>query len=93
MQVEAQFDLMPDGPPPPNEEDRRLASGFEANVEQIALMLRSGIHDKQLIAMRKTNPHRATHLADLLDVMRKDLRRIEVALCEMAVQQDFLTDA
>ena len=83
---------MPDGPPPPNEEDRRLASGFGANVEQIALMLRSGIHDKQFIE-RKTNPHRATHLADLLGVMRKDLRRIEVALREMAVQQDFLTDA
>ena len=93
VQVEAQFDLMPDEPPPPNEEDRRLASGFEANVEQIALMLRSGIHDKQFIAMRKTNPRHATHLANLLGVMWKDLRRIEVALREMAVRQDFLTDA
>ena len=93
VQVEAQFDLMPDEPPPPNEEDRRLASGFEANVEQIALMLRSGIHDKQIIAMRKTNPDRAAHLAELLGVMQKDLRRIEVALREMAVRQDFLTDA
>jgi hypothetical protein len=57
-----QFDLMPDEPPPPpSEEDRRLASGFEANVERIALMLRSGIHDNQIIAMRKTNPGRAAH--------------------------------
>ena len=86
VQVEAQFDLMPDEPPPPSEEDRRLASGFEANVERIALMLRSGIHDNQIIAMRKTNPDRAAHLADLLGVMQKDLRRIEVALREMAVQ-------
>jgi hypothetical protein len=30
VQVEAQFDLMPDEPPLPSEEDRRLASGFEA---------------------------------------------------------------
>ncbi len=90
VQVEAQFDLMPDEPPPPSEEDRRLASGFEANVERIALMLRSGIHDNQIIAMRKTNPDRAAHLADLLGVMQKDLRRIEVALREMAVQASFL---
>ena len=89
VQVEAQFDLMPDEPPPPSEEDRRLASGFEANVEQIALMLRSGIHDNQIIAMRKTNPDRAAHLAELLGVMQKDLRRIEVALREMAVQAGF----
>ena len=90
VQVEAQFDLMPDAPPPPSEEDRRLASGFEANVERIALMLRSGIHDNQIIAMRKTNPNRAAHLAELLGVMQKDLRRIEVALREMAVQASFL---
>ena len=75
---------MPDGPPPPSEKDRRLASGFEANVERIALMLRSGIHDNQIIAMRKTNPDRAAYLADLLGVMQKDLRRIEVALREAA---------
>ena len=81
---------MPVEPLPPSEEDRRLASGFEANVERIALMLRSGIHDNQIIAMRKTNPDRAPHLAKLLGVMQKDLRRIEVALREMAVQASFL---
>jgi len=76
--------------PPPSEEDRRLASGFEANVERIALMLRSGIHDNQIIAMRKTNQDPAAHLAELLGVMQKDLRRIEVALREMAVQASSL---
>lgn len=89
VQVEAQFDLMPDEPPP-SEEDRRLASGFAVNVEQIALMLGSGIHDNQIIAIRKTTPDRAAHLAELLDVMQKDLRRIEVALREMAVQASSL---
>jgi len=77
-------------PPPPSDEDRRLASGFEASVERIALMLRSGIHDNQIVAIRKTNPDRAAHLADLLGLMAKDLRRIEVALREMAVQASFL---
>jgi hypothetical protein len=33
--------------------------------------------------MRKTNPDRAAHLAELLGVMQKDLRRIEVALREI----------
>ena len=90
VQAEAQFDLMPAEPPPPSDEDRRLASGFEASVERIALMLRSGIHDNQIVAIRKTNPDRAAHLADLLGLMAKDLRRIEVALREMAVQASFL---
>jgi hypothetical protein len=40
--------------------------------------------------MRKTNPDRAARLAKLLGVMQKDLRRIEVALREMAVQASFL---
>jgi hypothetical protein len=69
--------------PPPSEEDRRLTSGFEANVERIALMLRSGIHDNQIIAMRETNPDRVASLASLPGAMQK-LRRIEVALREMA---------
>ncbi len=53
-------------------------------------MLQSGIHDNQIIAMRKTNPNRAAHLAELLGVMQKDLRRIEVALREMTMQASFL---
>ena len=56
-------------------------------------MLRSGIHDNQIIAMRKTNPNRAVHLADLLGVTQKELRRIQVALREMAVQASFLAAA
>jgi hypothetical protein len=47
VQAEAQFTLMPDAPPPPSEEDRRLASGFEANVERVAALLRSGIQENQ----------------------------------------------
>jgi hypothetical protein len=53
-------------------------------------MLRTGIHDNQIIAIRKTKPYPAAHLADLLGLMAEDLRRIEVALREMAVQASFL---
>jgi hypothetical protein len=77
-------------PEPVSEEDRRLVSGFETQVERLALMLRSSIHDNQVIAVRKTNPDRAAHLADLFAAMQKDLRRIEVALRTAAVQASFL---
>ena len=90
VQAEAQLTLMPDEPPPPSEEDRHLAGAFEASVDRIAAMLRSGIRDNQVVAVRKTNPGRAAYLADLLAVMQKDLRRIEVALREAAVQASFL---
>ncbi len=90
LAAEAQFSLMPDEPPAPSREDRDLATGFEANVERIANLLRSGISDNQIVAVRKTNPHRAGHLADLMAAMQKDMRRIELALREAAVQASFL---
>jgi ParB/RepB/Spo0J family partition protein len=90
VQAEAQLTLMPDAPPPPSEEDRRLANGFEAQVDRIAAMLRTGIHENQVVAVRKTNPDRASYLADLFAQMQKDLRRIEIALREAAIQESFL---
>jgi ParB family chromosome partitioning protein len=91
VNAEAQLSLMPpDAPPPPSDEDRRLATTFEANVERIALLLRTGIHDNHVVAVRKVSPHRAGNLADLFGQMQKDLRRIEVALREAAIQESFL---
>jgi ParB/RepB/Spo0J family partition protein len=91
VNAEAQLSLMPpDAPPPPSDNDRRLATAFEANVERIALMLRTGIHDNQIVAVRKVSPHRAGNLADLFGQMQKDLRRIEIALREAAIQESFL---
>jgi ParB/RepB/Spo0J family partition protein len=93
VQAEAQFDLMPDAPPGPTELERQQASAFESNVDRISALLRSGIHENQIVAVRKTNPHRAGILADLLAVMQTDLRRIEVALREAAIQTSFLDAA
>jgi len=81
---------MPEAPPPPSDDDVKLASAFESNVERIAALLRTGIHDNQVVAVRKVSPHRASNLADLFAMMQKDLRRIEVALREAAIQADFL---
>jgi hypothetical protein len=93
VNAEPQLQLMPDAPPPPTKADRDLATTFEAHVERVAALLRSGIHENQIVAVRKTNPHRAGTLADLLAVMQTDLRRIEVAQCEVAIQASFLDQA
>ncbi len=91
VNAEAQLTLMPpDAPPPPGDEDKRLAGSFEANVERIALMLRTSIHDNQIVAVRKVSPHRAGNLADLFGQMQKDPRRIEIAPREAAIQESFL---
>ena len=66
---------------------------FVAHVERIATLLRSGIHENQIVAVRKTSLHRAGTLADLLAVMQTDLRRIEVAPREVAIQASFLDQA
>ena len=93
VNAEQQLLLMPDAPPPPTKADRDLANAFEAHVERVAALLRSGIHENQIVAVRKTSPHRAGTLADLLAVMQTDLRRIEVALREVAIQASFLDQA
>jgi ParB/RepB/Spo0J family partition protein len=93
VHAEQQLLLMPDAPPPPTKADRDLANAFEAHVERVATLLRSGIHENQIVAVRKTSPHRAGTLADLLAVMQTDLRRIEVALREVAIQASFLDQA
>jgi ParB family chromosome partitioning protein len=90
LNAEAQTDLMAGERPQPSDEDRHIVNTFESQVERIALMLRTGIHDNDIVAVRKVNPHRAGTLADLFSAMQKDLRRIEVALREAAIQADFM---
>jgi hypothetical protein len=58
VNAEAQLLLMQDAPPPPTKEDRDLANAFEAHVERVSALLRSGIHENQIVAVRKTSPHR-----------------------------------
>ena len=53
-------------------------------------MLRAGVRDNQVVAVNKINPDRAGTLADILAAMQRDLRRIEVALREAAVQAELL---
>jgi hypothetical protein len=53
-------------------------------------MLRAGVRDNQIVAVKKVNPDRASTLADILAAMQRDLRRIEIALREAAVQAELL---
>jgi len=81
-----------DLPEPPTKAEVRSAATFEKRVETIAAMLRSGISDNEIIAMKKVAPTRASTVADQLAAMVTDLRRIEEALRTMAIQQE-LADA
>ena len=88
VNAEALLLLMHEAPPPSTKEDRDLDNASEANIERVAALLRSGIHDNQIGAVRKTSSRRAGTLADLLAVMQTGLRRIEVA-----IQASFLDQA
>jgi hypothetical protein len=55
VNAEAQLLLMPDAPPLSTKEDRELANAFEAHVKRVAALLRSGIHENQIVAVRKTS--------------------------------------
>lgn len=62
------------------------ARGFEAKVESVAAMLRAGIDDNIITAVKKVDPGRAATIAELLAAMQKDLHRIEAAFRIAAVQ-------
>jgi hypothetical protein len=53
-------------------------------------LLRSGIHDNQIEAVKKVNPNDASRFADLFAAMQVDMRRIEVALRQVAIKQQLL---
>ena len=93
VHAEAQVSFALETQPGPTEEEQRLATSFEAQVDRIALMLRTGIRDNQIVAVRKVDPFRAAVVADQFAAMQKDLRRIELALREAAIQAEFLAVA
>ena len=91
--AEQQTSILGDDPAAPTEAEHAEGSAFERNVERVAALLRSGITDNQVTALRRVNPHRAGTLADVMAVMQTDLRRIELALRQAAIQHDLLADA
>jgi ParB family transcriptional regulator, chromosome partitioning protein len=64
------------------------ARGFEAKLDGIAAMLRAGIEDTVVTAVRKVNPGRAATIAALLAEMQKDMHRLEKAFRVAAFQDD-----
>jgi ParB family chromosome partitioning protein len=80
---------MPGCAPEPTNEERDQMTAFENSVERIAAMLRTGISDNKVTAIRKVDPDKVDYYADLFAQMQKDLRRIELALREAAIQTTF----
>lgn len=64
------------------------AKGFESKLDGIATMLRAGIDDNVITAVRKVNPGRAATVAALLAEMQRDLHRVEKAFRVAAVQEE-----
>ena len=85
-EAEAQTEMFAP-PPPPSKEDVKVAKGFEQKVEQLAAMLRAGIEDNTITAVRKVLPEKASTMADLFAAMQKDLARLELAFRAGAVAE------
>ena len=88
--AENQMDLIGEPPAGPTPQDQDNARAFERQLQRIVSLINLGIRDNQIVAVRKTDPNRAEHVADLLALMQKDLRRIEVAFRSAAIQASFL---
>lgn len=72
-------------PAPPSKDEVRMAKGFEQKVDQLAALLRAGIDDNTITAVRKVVPEKAASMADLFAAMQVDLRRLEEAFRAEAV--------
>lgn len=80
----------PQDPPTPSE--MRLAKSFEDKINSVASMLRAGIAENQVTAIKKVNPSRAATIADTLAAMQTDLRRLENALRAVSIQHSLTLD-
>jgi len=92
-EVESQTNIFDeeDLPPAPTATEVRAAATFERRVETVAQMLRNGIADNEISAIKKVAPGRAALVADQMVAMVTDLKRLEKALRQVAVQQELLT--
>lgn len=81
----------PQDPPTPSE--MRLAKSFEDKINSVACMLRAGIAENQITAIKKVNPGRAATIANTLTAMQTDLRRLENALRAVSIQHSLTLDS
>ena len=91
--AEAQTDIFGEGsavqlPEPATVHEISAARGFEAKIESVAAMLRAGIEDNTITAVKRVNPGRAATIAALLAEMQKDMHRLEKAFRVAAVQEE-----
>jgi ParB family chromosome partitioning protein len=71
--------------PAPSAAEVKAATRFEAKIGQVAKLLRQGISENEVVAVKKVDPTKAGTLADLIEQMQKDLKRIELGLRQAAI--------
>ncbi len=84
---ERQMSIPPVGDTP-TESERTASRRFQDRIERVTALLRASIVDNEIVAVRKVDPREAAITADLLAAMQKDIRRIELALRQAAIQLD-----
>lgn len=78
---------------PPSQADRKAARSLETRVTNLCGILTASIVENEIVAIKKVDPTKAGTLADKLKAMQRDMRRVENALREAAVQADMLEAA
>ena len=90
VEVEAQAALFTETETPAvAAEDVKLATNFERKIEQVALLLNTGIKNNEIVAAQKVNPTNAATLADKMAAMQSSLRSIEMSLRQASAQAEF----
>jgi ParB family chromosome partitioning protein len=73
-------------PPAPTEAERAQLSRFETMVERLVSLCNEGIHENEIVVLRKVDPGRAGTMVTKLALIRADLARMEKALQQRAAQ-------
>jgi ParB family chromosome partitioning protein len=72
--------------PASTEAERATASRFERLVDSLVALCNEGIHDSEVVVLRKVDPGRAATMVEKLTLIRADLARMEKALQQRAAQ-------
>ena len=82
----AMFEL----PPPPTAEEKESLTRVERLIESLVRLCNDGIHENDVVLMKKVNPDRAVLLVQQVGLIKRDLEKFERALQHSSVQSDLL---
>jgi len=73
-------------PPPPTDEELATLTKFERMIERLIGACNDGIHDNEVVILKKINPNRASTIVQQLGMIRTALGHMEKALQHSAAQ-------